>query len=296
MKAICNAVILVCAAALLALPSVASGAAGKTHEFKIGTIELEGSDDYDLEVTTLQEDKKPAGVAISAKKESLSATYEVQTERLPGIHAAFGSLGRLDVNFERHKKVVLHPEPHCPWVLEKGAFHGSFSFVGEGGYTAVEAVDPQGTMFRLPHGFCGLRDLRRKRPFLGLEQRVLVAESSEDGRIVLFRASQDEFVHRPSFHASLSERGEGMDILRSAKALGKKGAFSSSGTSRGSVHPPAPFVGSALFRDPAGAPATWGGSLTVSFAGAPEVALSGEAFTAKLCPHISILSSCLKGR
>jgi hypothetical protein len=294
MKARGIALVLVCASVLAALPAIA-GAAGKTHEFKIGTIKLEGSNDYDLEVTTLQEDKKPAGVAISAKTGPLSAIYEVQTERLPGIHAAFGSLGRLDVSFERRKKVVLHPEPHCPWVLEKGAFRGSFSFVGEGGYTAVEAVAPQGTMFRLPHGFCGFRDLRRKRPLLGLEQRVLAAEGSEEGRIVSFRASQDEFVHRPSFHASLSERSEGMDILRSVKTPGAKGSFSSSGTARGSVHPPAPFVGSALFRDPAGAPATWGGSLTVSFAGAPEVALAGEAFTAKLCPHISILSSCLKG-
>lgn len=206
------------------------------------------------------------------------------------------ALGRLDVSFERRKKVVLHPEPHCPWVLEKGAFRGSFSFVGEGGYTAVEAVDPQGTMFRLPHGFCGFRDLRRARPFLGLEQRVLAAESSKAGRIVSFQASQDEFVRQISFHASLRERVEGMDIERSARTRGENGAFASSGTSRGSVHPPAPFVGSALFRDPARKPPTWSGSLMVSFPGAPEVPLAGEAFGAKLCPRISILSSCLKSR
>jgi hypothetical protein len=296
MKAICNAVLLVCGAALLALPPVASGAAGKTHEFKIGTIELEGSNDYDLEVTALQEDKKPAGVAISAKKESLSANYEVQTERLPGIHAAFGSLGRLDVSFERRKKAVLHPEPHCPWVLEKGAFRGSFSFVGEGGYTAVEAVDPQGTMFRLPHGFCGFNDDRRALPFLGLDQRVLAVENSEQGRIVSFNASQEAFVDRPSFYASLSEKVEGMDIERSARTHGKRGSFTSAGTARGSVHPPAPFAGSALFSHPAGKPPAWTGSLMVSFPGAPEVPLAGEWFTAKLCPRISVLSSCLKRR
>jgi hypothetical protein len=214
----------------------------------------------------------------------------------PGIHATFGSLGQLDVSFQQRKKEVTYPEANCAWVFEKGVFRGSFRFVGEGGYTTIEAVNPPGTRFRLPQGFCGFDDDRRALPFLGLDQRVLAAESSEEGRIVSFNASQEAFVDRPSFHASLTEKIEGMDIERSARTHGKKGSFSSAGTARGSVHPPAPFVGSALFRHPAGEPAAWTGSLMVSFPGAPEVPLAGESFTAKLCPRISILSSCLRRR
>jgi hypothetical protein len=281
---------------LSALPPGASGAAGKTHEFELGTIELEGSNGYEIEVGTFREDKKRSFVAISAANGPLRANYELRAELAPGIHATFGSLGQLDISFQRRKRVVTHPEANCPWVFEKGVFRGSFRFVGEGGYTMIEAVNPQGTQFRLPQGFCGFKDDRRARPFLGLEQRVLAAQSSEEGRVVSFNASQEAFVARPSFHASLTEKVEGMDIERSAKTPGAKGSFASTGTARGSVHPPAPFVGSALFRHPAGEPATWTGSLMVSFPGAPEVPLAGDAFTAKLCPRISILSSCLKRR
>jgi len=285
--------ILLCATAMLsALPAAAS--AGKTHAFKLGTIELEGSNGYEIEVGIFQEDKKRSFAEVGVTNGPLHATYEVRTEPAPGIHAAFGSLGQLDVSFQRRKKVVTYPEANCPWVFEKGVFRGSFRFVGEGGYTVVEAVNPQGTQFRLPHGFCGFKDDRRARPFLGLEQRVLAAEKSEEGRVVSFNASQEAFVDRPSFHASLGEKVEGMNIERSAKTPGKKGSFTSAGTTRGSVHPPAPFVGSALFRHPAGKPATWTGSLMVSLPGAPEVPLAGEGFAASLCPRISILSSCLK--
>jgi hypothetical protein len=294
-KARGGALFLVCAAALLsALPAGASGAAGKTHKFSLGAIELEGSNGYEIEVGTFQEDRKRSFVTVGATTGPLHANYELRAEATPGIHATFGSLGQLDVSFKRRKKVVTHPEANCTWVFEKGVFRGSFRFAGEGGYTTVEAVNPQGTQFRLPHGFCGFKDDRRARPFLGLEQRVLAAQSSEEGRMVSFNASQEAFVDRPSFHASLSEKIEGMNIERSAKTPGAKGSFAGTGTARGSVHPPAPFVGSALFRHPAGEAATWTGSLMVSFPGAPEVPLAGESFEARLCPHISILSSCLK--
>jgi hypothetical protein len=297
MKARKSLLALVSATALLsALPAVAGGATGKTHEFKLGTIEVEPSSGHEIEVSTLQEDEKRGFVSVDVAKGPLRANYEVRSEPGPGIHATFGSLGRIDVSFQRRKRVVTHPEADCTWVFERGTFRGSFRFVGEAGYVTSEATDPQGTVFRLPRGFCGFRDDRRARPFLGLEQRVLAARSSEEGRVVSFQASEEEFVDRPSFNASLIEKVEGMSIERSARTQGTKGSFSSTGTSRGSVHPPAPFVGSALFRDPAGAPATWTGSLSVSFLGAPEIPLAGESFTARLCPRLSILSSCLKGR
>jgi hypothetical protein len=294
MKGTRNATLVAAALVLLALPGVPS-AAGKTHEFKLGHIEVGPTNGYEIELSTLQEDKKRSFVAVNATKGPLRANYEVRSELEPGIHATFGSLGQLDVSFKRRKKVVTHPEANCAWVFERGTFRGSFRFVGEGGYVTNEEVNPQGTVFRLPRGFCGFRDDRRARPLLGLEQRVLAAKSSEEGRVVSFQASEEEFVERPSFNASLVEEVEGMNIERSARTHGTKETFSSSGASRGSVHPPAPFVGSALFRDPARVPATWTGSLMVSFLGAPEVPLAGEPFAARLCPRISILSRCLKG-
>jgi hypothetical protein len=296
MKAICNAVLLVCAAALLSLPTAASGATGKAAELKIGTIELEAPGGYEVEVFTVQEAKLRPTAAVSIKTELLETNYNVQSEAGPGIHATFGSLGQLDVGFKRLKKAVERPEPGCRWVLEKGIFRGAFRFVGEGGYVSSEAVDPKGSMLRLPNGFCGFLDDRRARPFLGLEKRVVQAQAEEEGRVVSFGASQEEFVKRVSFNASLLERVDGMSIDRSAEAVAGKRTFTSTGTSRAAVRPPQPFTGTALFRDPAHQPASWSGSLSVSFLGAPYIPLAGEAFTARLCPRASILSPCLRSR
>lgn len=297
MKARGSALVLVCAAAVLsALPAIASGATGKAAELKLGSIELENPGGYEIEIFTVQESGRPTTAAVGVKAELLQTNYSVRAEAGPGIHAAFGSLGRLDVSFERQKKTVEQREPGCRWIYEEGVFRGAFHFVGEGGYVTSDAVNPQGSMIRLPNGFCGFLDDRRARPFLGLEQRLLQARTREAGRVVSFGASQEKFVRLVSFNASLQERVDGVNIDRSAETHAHKSAFTSTGTSRASVRPPEPFSGTALFRDPAHQPASWTGSLSVSFLGAPDIPLAGEAFKAKLCPRLSILSRCLKDR
>jgi hypothetical protein len=249
---------------------------------------------YEVEVFIVQEANLRPTAAVSVKTELLETNYNVRAEPGPGIHATFGSLGQLDVSFKSQKKAVERPEPGCRWVIEEGVFRGSLHFVGEGGYVSSEAVDPEASMIRLPDGFCGFLNDRRARPFLGLEQRVLQARAREADRVVSFGASEEEFGRRVSFNASVQERVDGVDIDRSASTHAVKGAFTSTGTTRASVRPPAPFTGTALFRDPARQPASWTGSLSVSFLGAPEVTLAGEAFAARICPRISILSRCLK--
>jgi len=297
MKARGLLVVLVCAAAVLsAMPAAVSGATGKAAELKLGGFELKAPGGYEVEVSSVQEGGQRPIAAVSVKAELLRTSYDVRAEAGPGIHATFGSLGQLDVSFKRLKRVVERPEAGCRWVFEEGIFHGSFHFAGEGGYVSSEAVDPKGSMLRLPNGFCGFLDDRRARPFLGLEQRVVQAQAEEEGRVVSFEASQEEFVRLVSFNASLRERVDGMSIERSARTRARKSTFTSTGTTRATVHPPKPFGGSAQLRDPAHQPASWTGTLSVSFLGAPEVALTGEAFKARLCPRISILSRCLKSR
>jgi hypothetical protein len=289
--------ILLCAvAALLGLPALAACATGKAAELKLGSFELESPGGFEIEVFTVQESRRPTTAAVGVKNELLQTNYNVRAKAGPGIHATFGALGQLDVSFERRRKAVERPERGCRWIFEEGVFRGSFHFTGEGGYVSSEALDPKGTLLRLPGGFCGFSDDRRARPFLGLERRVLAARAREAGRTVSFEASQEEFVKRVSFNASLLERVDGMSIDRSAEAVAGKRTFTSTGTSRAAVRPPQPFTGTALLRDPAHQPANWSGSLSVSFLGAPDVPLAGEAFVAKLCPRASILSPCLKRR
>jgi hypothetical protein len=283
-------------AALLGSPGLAAGATGKAGELKLGSFELENPGGYEIEVFTVQEGGRPTTAAVYVKKEPLETNYSVHAEAGPGIHATFDALGQLDVSFQRRKKAVERPERGCRWIFEEGVFRGSFHFTGEGGYVTSEATNPVGSMIRLPNGFCGFSDDRRARPFLGLERRVLAARAREASRTVSFEASQDEFVKRVSFSASLLERVDGVNIDRSAEATAGKGTFTSTGTARAAVRPPQPFNGTALFRDPAHQPASWSGSLSVSFLGASDVPLAGESFAARLCPHLSILSRCLKNR
>ncbi len=224
----------------------------------------------------------------------LQAIYAVPVNDGPGIHATFGSLGQLDVSFERRRKEIDRPARGCRSITEEGVFRGAFQFTGEGGYFSSEAVDPKGEVWRLPDGFCIFDSFRRARPFLGIELQTLEARATREGRAITFRASREN--HRPSAHlsATSSERVGEMKILRSAETNSGKATFSVTGRSRASVHPLGPFIGSARFRDPARGAASWTGSLIVPFPGIPALALAGEDFVAKLCPRLSILARCLK--
>ncbi|HET8814862.1 MAG TPA: hypothetical protein VFM51_07895 [Solirubrobacterales bacterium] len=280
--------------AALALPG---GAAGKPAELKLSSFKIQGSNGYDFEVVAIRDGLRNRIAVVSVASGSTAASYRVPLDPESGIHATFGLLGHLDVRFERRRKLVERPEPGCRWVFEGGVFRGSFQFVGEGGYTSGEAIDPQGEVLRLPNSFCGFGNFRLARiPIPGLSETVLAARAENDDRTTSFEASRFNRERTALFSASLSERVGEMKIERSAYARGGAETFFRTNSSRASVFPPSPFRGSAKFRDPAQAPPTWTGSLSVSFPGAPDVPLAGEAFWAKLCPRLYILSRCLKGR
>jgi hypothetical protein len=289
--------LLVCAmVALLALPAAASAAAGKTAEVRLSTIKLEASNGYEIEISALPESWiSPAVAAVTVDNGSSRATYEVKPEAGAGIHAMFGSLGQLDVTFERKSKTVETPEPGCQWITEKGVFRGSFRFTGEGGYVTSEASDLSGEVTRLSNGFCGLgSDDRLARSAIpGLRETVLDAKAKEGNRSVFFEASRLEQSRAVLFRAVLRERVGEMKIWRSAHTAGRSWRFSNGGTGAG-VSPPQPFLGTAKFRDPVNGPPTWNGSLAVSFPGAPDTPLTGGSFGAKLCPRLAILRHCLR--
>lgn len=285
---------LLCAlAALPALPASAVAAAGKGAEVTLSSFKLQGTNDYELEVFAARDGDFPPTAVVFAQQGPLQASYEVSAEFGTGLQATFGSLGQLDVRFERRSKEVDRPEPGCAWITERGVFRGSFRFTGEGSYTSAEAVDPRGEVTRLPNGFCGFEDFRPARPGIpGLHQTVLAAESTTGNGTVSFRATEWSVDKLVSFSASLREQVGQMKIERSAEAPGRKGMFSNTKGLRASVHPPPPFRGSGRFRDPAKGPPRWTGSLSVSFPGAPDTALAGKGFRAKLCPRLHVLARC----
>lgn len=282
--------------ALLGLPPAASGSTDGAAEVKVSIFEVGGSNGYEVTVSSWREGDAPGDAAVQAANGPLQAIYSVPAGTAPGIHAIFGSLGQLDVSFERRRKEVDRVGKGCRSITEEGVFRGTFRFVGENGYFSSEAANPEGEIWRLPDGFCIFENFRRARPFLGLGRKALEARTNSEGREISFQASKDELRGFPSFEATIGERIDQMKILRTARVRGGKQTFTSTGRSRASVSPPPPFSGSARFRDPARQPATWTGSLTVPFPGVPNIALAGAGFIAKLCPRISILSRCLKNR
>jgi hypothetical protein len=285
--------VLGCALAALLFP--AGAAAGLPEgEITFSSLKLGESNGYEVELGDIRIGKRRPGVVISAQRETANASYSVRPKSGPGIHATFGSLGQVDLGFHRRKKVVERPEPHCRWIIETGVFRGSVRFVGEDGYIASEVVNPEGQVFRLPDGFCGLGNFRPGLP-PGLPRETVLAARMKTGTgEVSFRASQQRGARSTIlFNAGTTEHVEGMRIERSVRVLGEPGDFTATGTSRAAASPPLPFSGSARFRDPPAKPASWEGPLAVTLPGLTAVPLAGEGFIARLCPSLSILASCL---
>jgi hypothetical protein len=284
--------ILACAAAVLLLPASAAADLPK-GAISLSSVKLDESNGYELELAALRFGKRRPGVVMTARRETANASYAVRTGSGPGIHATFGSLGQVDLGFHRRKKVVERPERNCRWIIETGVFRGSVRFVGEGGYFASEAVDPEGAVFRLPDGFCGLGSFRPGLPPGLPRETVLAARMKIETGEVSFRASRERSARRTvRFDAGTTEHVDRMRIERSVRVPGEPGDFTATGASRAAVSPPLPFSGSARFGDPLGEPASWEGTLAVTLPGLEPVALAGEGFTAHLCPHLSIFASC----
>lgn len=291
---------IVCAlAAFSSAPGVTPRALGKPNaaallskKITLSSFKLEGSDGYEIEVDGLRFENARSAAVVKVQAGLLASSYTVKADQGPGIHAIFGELGALGVSFQRHKRKIFKPEPGCRWVTEGGVFRGSFHFTGENGYVSAEAIDPAGEVFRLPNGFCGLGNFRPGLPDLGLEATTLRAQGRGIHGPITFEASRFKGGKTVSFSASLQERIGPMKISRSAGARGARNSLTNTGTSRATASPPLPFVGSAHFIDPAHGPVSWTGDLSVPFLGAPETALTGETFDARLCPNFSILNTC----
>jgi hypothetical protein len=274
---------------------LAKAAAKHSGGLVFQSFKLKGTNGYTVEAIEVREADFPPTAAVAAHLGSLSADYEVPGDLRPGMHAVFGSLGSVAVEFQRQKRSVDKLEKGCTSITEKGVFRGRFSFVGEGAYTAVEATSAAGQVLRLPNGFCGFDDRRGVGPpglprLTRLEARSAIAQGP-----VEFVASRLDGGGRVDFDASLREDAGPMRILRSASAIGAEGSFVHGRGQRprsAAVSPPAPFQGSARFLDPVDGPPTWIGTLSVSLPGAPSISLSGPSFAARLCAHTTLFAAC----
>jgi hypothetical protein len=256
-------------------------------------FELRGTNGYTVEGIEVEKGDFPPSTVIVAERDGLRASYEVPGELEPGMKAVFGTLGRVALDFHRKTRSVDRPEKGCTYITETGVLRGEFSFVGEGGYTAADATSVTGEVLRLPNG-CGFGD-RIGLPIPdSLRSTQVAARSRVPHGFVQFEATAQGRGSKFGFEALLREAIGAMTISRTASANAASGLGFAPGKQprRAGVDPPPPFEGSARFRHPAGGDPTWTGSLSVSLPGAADIALAGRGFTARLCPHLGILSRC----
>jgi len=289
-----KAIALAAAAVSIAAPAALAAPPGRSADSVIlRQFELEGANGYEIEVRGGEGGGIPPGVSVSTQRGPISVSYEVPVDPGAGLHAVFGSLGTVAMQFERRKRSVTRQGKNCAYIRETGVFRGEFSFAGEDGYTSAEATSAEGEILRLPNGLCGFRAARGGFPDRFRVTQV-VAHSRTANGFVQFGASRLGDEKQAEFAAELREVVGAMTISRRARAFNPAGFVLSPGkrSRRASVDPPAPFTGSARFADPAAGAPTWTGSLSITLPGAPEVALTGPGFAARLCLSQPILSGC----
>lgn len=281
-----------------ASPAVAAG----DESVVLRTFELKGANGHEIEVIEVRLGDSPPEAGLLATKRKLRAEYVVPGEPVPEMRATFGSLGSVAMQFERRKREVERPEKGCVRIIETGTFSGAFSFTGEGGYTSAAATSVPGGVVRLPNGFCGFGGFaqssagKQRIPIPPGLPRVtlLTARTPVVGGFAEFAARVEEDSRIASFSASLVERVGPMKVTRSALSRGRGGfeRTPAKGAARSAeFKPPAPFTGTASYRQGAGAEA-WTGSLVVPLPGAGVVPLTGSNFKIQFCERSIFAADC----
>lgn len=258
-------------------------------------------------------------------RERVSETTYLAHGRVSGgsIAASFGDLGRVALRFRpsgrqlRATRRAGCKKPNDSVIASLGAFEGTLSFRGEGGYTSVEVgrapgrsvdltalfacllgVSPRAGASlppaRAPFGIelpgpVGARDGAGgpsapsvpTHPSGGPRSTTLVATRKEALARLVF--ATQERGGAPRFLAVDQASAGSVGVVRLAYVRGDEGDFSfDDALSTARVEPPPPFLGSAELRRGLGNAKSWSGQLAVSFLGVPGVPLTGAAFGVSL--------------
>ena len=228
---------LVCAIALLALPTGAAAKPGYVVEkgLRISVVSLPTSGGYSLSVVGVN--SRLVGITASdftsskGAASTVSATYSVRgrvtAERIEG---RFGSRGSVSVQFEPEGP----PEAEdffsdCkgnPSTWQAGRFTGTIRFEGENGFARVRATTAKGFVIRSPRAVCKRRSGNEDRAASETSPGIsLSAVSSRYPRAPWFSVLEEEssrsrapFLEDTEYNASTTEKRRGMTIYRSVNA------------------------------------------------------------------------------
>ncbi|MGV1048553.1 MAG: hypothetical protein ACOYD4_08550 [Solirubrobacterales bacterium] len=280
--------VLICSATPAAAPAVASGPT-RAHASATGTLPIPGgfrlqaSNGYTLQVLSVPPHKgHPGSVLLVVSGTHRGVTYTAPaTITESSIQANLGTLGEISVGFQRSGRPATAQCGKETISFDSGHFEGRIEFHGEEGYTDAEATSVPGNIDFYLKGLCGGffsgggggprrgAQLYIRNPALGPELTVV---KSHPGAAAWISVSVTEFT-------------SGIGIHRFTSLRMPTGRFTYDRRLRAAtLHPPAPFAGTARFDRDEKAGKRWSGDLTVDMPGRAGVPLTGSALRATLVP------------
>ena len=206
-----------------------------------------------------------------------------------GIHANFHQFGRIDLTFHATAPAARGLPPDCfggttGAATLPGYFTGTLEFEGQGGYTTVGSHRIRGEVVLPPTEQCPLvagganplfEDPAAELPPAQTRMTLSALDKSGTGGL-LFVARREG---KTGFFAERFGTVGRIGLLSVAYAVGPQSTFASNPqVSFGTVHPPAPFSGSATLSRGAGGKRSWTGTLAATFPGEAPVSLVGPQF------------------
>lgn len=231
---------------------------------------------------------RPASLAIFVTGKSGGVIYSTPaTVTETSIQANLGALGEIAVTF--HSSGQARTErSSCggkPVSFDSGYYEGTIDFHGEEGYTAVEATRAAGDLGFLLDIVCpGISGVTvggaESSFFPGAELDVNWPGSRHLPHLKVVKNRPGARAH---FEAGISEEHEGIAVARFIGAIAPAGTFEYDPLVKtATVHPPAPFSGTAQFHRNAKPANRWTGDLKVDLPGKADVKLTGSNTRAKL--------------
>jgi hypothetical protein len=198
------------------------------------------------------------------------------------IQANLDELGEISASFHPNGQTkTFHLQcSKQSFSFESGSYEGKIDFHGEEGYTEIETTSAPSAISLFSICFTVSRSGGgRTRPGAELYLRT-------PGLGPAFGVVK----HRPSatahFYVSVAEYRSGISITRSTSLRARAGSFRfDRRLRRATVHPPAPFSGTATFNRSKRANRRWQGDLAVDLPGRADIPLTGPQIRAYLTPH-----------
>jgi hypothetical protein len=202
------------------------------------------------------------------------------------LQATFGRFGKVSMRFRPPKEGGV--KSLCRFGEKFSQRHGSFvghlTFKGENGYLSLDLHRASGSILT-PAGRC-------RRHHLSPQEVERIIESLFEPTAGLFATSREGVTttsflglkrkDRTVFFAAHEETHGKLAIVRFAAVTAAAGIHANDAATAAKASAPAPFHGTGHYRAAPDGTATWTGSLSANFPGAPRLPLAGPDFDVEL--------------